>query len=362
MSYMEIKYADAQEFCRDVFDTYGFTRQESELITDVLLRADLWGFESHGIQRLVRYNSEIQWGMVTIDAKPETVFETPVSAVIDAKDAMGQVVSVYGMNMAIEKAQKSGVGMVAVRNSNHYGIAGYYTEMAAKKDMMGICMTNTEAIGVPTFGKKAMLGTNPISLGFPAEPFNFVYDAATTVVPRGKVEVYSKNETPLPDGWAVDTRGYSTPDAADVLKNIIGKLGGGIAPLGGTSELMGGHKGYGLGIIVDLFTGILSSGETSNYLNTRPGRSDIANFFMAVDYGIFGDKAGIKSRFSKFLRELRESPKADGQDRIYTHGEKEAEMMAGRINGSFPVNEKTWQEMQNIAAQQKLDFSNYFKK
>jgi len=358
---MEIGYTSAQQFCVDVFAGHGFSRDESKLITDVLLRADLWGIESHGIQRLVRYHSEILSGMVSIGAQPQIVLQSPVSAVIDAQGAMGQLVSASAMNLAIEKAQQSGIGMIAVRDSNHYGIAGYYAEMAVNADLMGVCMTNTEAIGVPVLGKKAMLGTNPIALGFPADPINFIYDASTTVAPRGKVEVYSKNDKPLPEGWAVDTSGHDTTDSAALLHNIIHKLGGGIAPLGGTSEITGGHKGYGLGIIVDLFTGILSGGATSNYVNTRPGKSDITHFFMAVDYGIFGDKPAAKARLSAFLGELRESPKADGQERIYTHGEKEAEMMRQRKSlGTLPVNEKTWQEMQDIANQQKLDFGRYF--
>ncbi|MCL2580721.1 MAG: Ldh family oxidoreductase [Oscillospiraceae bacterium] len=357
MLYREVAYSGAAAFCVDLFTSHGFSRSESALITDVLLCADLWGIESHGIQRLMRYHNEIKNGMVSVKSRPELAAHTPVSAVIDGCGGMGQLISVRAMNLAIKKAKTSGVGMVAVRNSNHYGIAGYYTKMAVKKDLMGICMTNTEAIGVPLFGKKAMLGTNPISLGFPAEPVGFIYDAATTVVPRGKVEVYSKSEKPLPDGWAVDAAGQPASDAAAVLENIMHKLGGGISPLGGGGELLGGHKGYGLGIIVDLFTGILSSGKTSNHLSLRPDRSDIAHFFMAVDYGIFGDKAEIKAKFSTFLQELRDSPKADGQKRIYTHGEKEAGTMAKRRkSGTIPISEKTLGEMREIAGLQKLSF------
>jgi LDH2 family malate/lactate/ureidoglycolate dehydrogenase len=239
--------------------------------------------------------------------------------------------------------------MVNVRNSNHYGIAGYYSDMAAEADLLGICMTNYEAIAVPTFGRQAMIGTNPIAIAMPAYPVNFSYDAATTVVPRGKLEVYNKNNKPLPEQWALDAAGNSSTNAGEVLQNIIHRAGGGIAPLGGVGELSGGHKGYGLGIIVDLFTALFSGGLTSNYVNVEPGLNGICHCFIAVDYGIFGSKAEIKKNVSAFLRELRGSKKAEGQMRIYTHGEKEAEMMESRINGLIPVNEKTYAEFQEIA-------------
>jgi LDH2 family malate/lactate/ureidoglycolate dehydrogenase len=350
--YRWIDTAKARRFCEQIFQSYGFTPDESAAITDVLLRADLYGIESHGVQRLIRYHAEIGCGMVDVAAKPEITHETAVSAVIDAHKAMGQLAGIRSMELAIQKAGVSGCGMVTVRNSNHYGIAGYYSGMAAQADLLGICMTNSEAISVPTFGRQAMIGTNPIALAMPADPVPFSYDAATTVVPRGKLEVYNKNGTPLPDQWALDAEGRSSSSAAEVLNNIIHKAGGGIAPLGGPGELYGGHKGYGLGVIVDIFTAILSGGMTSNYVNITPGLNGICHYFMAVDYGIFGDKKAIKANLSAFLRELRESPKSGGRPRIYTHGEKEAELMASRINGQIPVNEKTLAEMRDIAAQQ----------
>jgi LDH2 family malate/lactate/ureidoglycolate dehydrogenase len=354
--YLQLETAKAKFFCEKVFQSYGFTLPESKIITDVLLRADLYGIESHGIQRLIRYHDEIETGLVDVRAKPELVHETAISAVIDAHKAMGQLAGVQGMELAIQKAGASGCGMVSVRNSNHYGIAGYYSGMAAGADFLGISMTNSEAISVPTFGCQAMIGTNPIALAMPADPIPFSYDAATTVVPRGKLEVYNKNDKPLPDQWALDARGRPSSDAAEVLYNIIHKAGGGIAPLGGVGELYGGHKGYGLGIIVDVFSSILSCGLTSNLVNVTPGLNGICHHFMAIDYGIFGDKKTIRANMSAFLKELRESKKAEGQTRIYTHGEKEAEMMAVRINGQIPVNKRTLAEMKNIAAKQNVEW------
>ena len=356
VEYRQIETGRVRRFCEAVFCAYGFSADESRIITDVLIRSDLYGIESHGVQRLIRYHNEIKSGMVDVQAKPEVVHETPISAVVDARKSMGQLAGVAGMKMAIQKARTSGCGMITMRNSNHYGIAGYYTGMAASEDLLGICMTNSEAISVPTFGRQAMIGTNPIALAMPADPQFFSFDAATTVVPRGRLEVYNKNGEFLPEHWALDIEGKPSINAADVLENIIHKLGGGIAPLGGSGELNGGHKGYGLGIIVDLFTAVLSSGLTSNCVNVSPGLNGICHYFMCIDYGIFGDKKTIKANLSRFLRELRESKKAEGQSRIYIHGEKESEMMAVHINGTIPVNEKTLVEMKEIAINQAVFF------
>ena len=351
-NYKEIKTEKLKEFCIKIFCSYGLSAEESGIVTDVLLRADLYGIESHGVQRLIRYHNEVRAGMFDVQGKPEIIHESPISAVIDAHKTMGQLAGVKAMNLAIEKARNHGCGMVSVRNSNHYGIAGYYSNMAAEQDLIGICMTNSEAIAVPTFGREAMIGTNPIAVAMPAEPVNFSYDAATTVVPRGKLEVYNKNNKAMPEQWALDAAGNISTNAGEVLYNIIHKAGGGIAPLGGVGELFGGHKGYGFGIIVDLFTAVFSGGLTSNYVNTTPGLNGICHCFIAIDYGIFGNKAEIKRRVSVFLQELRDSKKAEGQNRIYTHGEKEKEMMEVRLNGTIPVNEKTYKELLDIAAAQ----------
>jgi LDH2 family malate/lactate/ureidoglycolate dehydrogenase len=355
--YTHIGTEKVRRFCRALFESYGFTPNESETIADVLLRADLFGIESHGVQRLVRYHNEIGSGQVDVKAKPGVMHETAISAVIDARKSMGQLAGVLAMELAIKKAKSAGCGMVTVRNSNHYGIAGYYSLMAANAELLGISMTNSEAIGVPTFGRQAMLGTNPIALAMPAEPVIFSYDAATTVVPRGKLEVYNKNGKPLPEQWALDREGKPATNAGEVLGNIIHKLGGGISPLGGSGELYGGHKGYGLGVIVEIFTAILSGGLSSNYVNVTPGLNGICHCCIAVDPGIFGDRETIKSRMSAFLRELRDSGKAEGQNRVYTHGEKEMEAMANRAGGEIPVNSKTLEEMRAIAEKQRLPWN-----
>ena len=323
MGYVNWSYEELNRFCQDVFESFGFTKEESGIITDVLLTADLYGFESHGMQRMVRYHKGIEKGTIHPKEQPEIVFETPVSAVVDGHNGMGQLISLFAMNKAIEKAKKTGIGIVSVRNSNHFGIAGYYTKMACDQGLLGMSCTNSEAIMVPTFGKQAMLGSNPIAVSMPAEPYPFFFDCSTTVVTRGKLEMYNKSGTPLPDGWALDKNGHASNDAPDVLANIVSKGGGGIMPLGGCEEVSGSHKGYGYGMICELFSSILSLGVTSDQCCTFSDKTGICHGFMAIDPAIFGDPEKIKQHFSDYLEAVRESPKADGKDRIYTHGEKE---------------------------------------
>lgn len=348
MEYRRLDYEGVKTFCQRVYEGYGFTGEESRIITDVLLAADLSGIESHGVQRMVRYHKEITEGLVKIENSPKIVKETPISATVDANDAMGQLVGVSAMEMAMEKAKKTGIGMVAVRDSNHYGIAGYYTQMAARAGFVGICMTNTESIMVPTFGRQAMLGTNPIAFSMPAEPVPFTFDAATTVVPRGKLEVYAKRDGVIPEGWALDEKGHPSTDATRVLGNIIGKTGGGILPLGGPGEDNSGYKGYGFALLCEIFTSIFSDGTTANYIYKTKGRANICHFFMALDHGIFGEKEKLEQKLSTFLQELRDSPKAEGCQRIYTHGEKEFYAAKRIAREGIPVNEKTYEEMRRI--------------
>ena len=361
MGYVNWSYEELNRFCQDVFESFGFTKEEIGIITDVLITADLYGFESHGMQRMVRYHKGIEKGTIHPKEQPEIVFETPVSAVVDGHNGMGQLISLFAMNKAIEKAKKTGIGIVSVRNSNHFGIAGYYTKMACDQGLLGMSCTNSEAIMVPTFGKQAMLGSNPIAVSMPAEPYPFFFDCSTTVVTRGKLEMYNKSGTPLPDGWALDKNGHASNDAPDVLANIVSKGGGGIMPLGGCEEVSGSHKGYGYGMICELFSSILSLGVTSDQCCTFSDKTGICHGFMAIDPAIFGDPEKIKQHFSDYLEAVRESPKADGKDRIYTHGEKEILAEKDRRENGIPVNDNTMVELANLCEYLKLDFASYFK-
>jgi len=331
-----------------IFEKEGFTSEQSRIVADVLMQADLFGIESHGAQRLMYYHRNIASGSVDVHAQPEMLRETPVSALIDGHFGMGALVGVYAMNKAIEKAKRTGIGMVAVRNSSHYGIAGYYTLMAEREGLASFSMTNTGPIMVPTFGREMMLGTNPLAFCMPAEPYPFWFDAATTVVTLGKVEVYDKRGKPMPQGWTIDGEGEVCQDASRANAGILAGDKGGILPLGGAGEVTGGHKGYGLGVMVEALTGVLAQGMTSPEMCGAHG-DHTCHFFMAFDPEMFGNPEEIRARMSLYLRRLRESEKIPGCSRIYTAGEKAFETMKERLVSGIPVEEKTLAEVRLIA-------------
>lgn len=359
MTHVRYDCQKVKDFCTDAFIRFGFSEEESRIITDVLVTSDLYGIESHGMQRISRYDKGIEKGMIKVHADFETVFETPVSAVIDAHQGMGQLSGYKGMKLAIDKAKKTGMAAVTVRNSNHYGIAGYYAMMAVKEGMIGFSCTNSEAIMVPTHAKKAMLGSNPIAFAAPADPYPFLFDASTTVVTRGKLEMYNKAEHPLPENWAEDADGVPCTDAGEVLSNIVNHNGGGILPLGGYDELSGGHKGYGYGMICEILSSILSMGLTSNHTHQN-NVGGTCHCFIAIDPAVFGDPQEIREHFSTFLSELRKAPKAEAAERIYTHGEKEAEAVERIKRDGIPVDVKTAAEMKQMADYLGVDFESYF--
>ena len=362
MSYVTYSAETLERACRDMFEKFGFSATEAAQITDVLLLADLYGVKSHGTQRLVRYHKSIGKGCVKVDAKPQIVFETPVSAVIDANAAMGQLTSIYAMNLAIEKAKKVGMAFVTVRNSNHYGIAGYYTKMACDQGMMAMCVTNSESIMVHTNSKQAILGSNPIAFAMPAKPYPFWFDAATTVVPKGKLEVYHKADKPLGENWGTDENGEACRDAKRVLACIDSKKGvGGILPVGGIREESGSHKGYGFSMICELLCAITSGGATSNHHVRKPGQSaGTCHAFIVIDPKIFGDTQEIEAHLSAFLQELRDAKRADESVPIYTHGEKEALAMQYHKEHGIEVDISTVAEMINICNDLGLDSREYF--
>ena len=361
VTHIHYTYAQLERFCLDAFQKFGFSIEDAKIITEVLLLSDFYGIESHGVQRLVRYHKGIERGWIDVQAQPEVVFETPVSAVIDANQAMGQLASHQAMELAIAKAKTSGMAIVSVRNSNHFGIAGYYAKMASDQGLIGMAMTNSEAIMVPTNARMAMIGSNPIALAVPAKPYPFFFDASTSVVTRGKLEVYNKMDEPLPEGWALDKDGQPSSDAKDVLENIVAKNGGGIMPLGGNTETLGSHKGYGFGMMCELFCSIFSQGTPSSQVNVG-SRSDTCHGFMAIDPKIFGDPKAIEEHFSQFLQELRDAPKAEGAKRIYTHGEKEVEAYERYMQEGINVNINTVAEMVDMAKFLNLDAEAYLGK
>lgn len=337
---IRVQAVPLKAFCCRVFEELGVAPVDAEVTADNLVLADLRGVSSHGVARLQRYVNGLRDGMMVARPKIEVVHETITTALIDGGGGLGQPVSKQAMRLAIKKAREVGAGFVAVRNSNHYGIAGYYALMALEEEMIGISMTNASVLVVPTFGRDAMLGTNPISVAAPAgEERAFVLDMATSTVPRGKLEVYDRQEKPVPLGWVTDERGVPTDDAGRVLRSLLARAGGGLLPLGGAGELMGGHKGYGLALLVDVLCGVLPGAGYANTIYPKapdgsPLPANVGHFFGALRVDAFRPLDAFKATMDDIVRRLKNSPKAEGQERIYIHGEKESEMEDERsVNG-----------------------------
>lgn len=235
-----------------VLETVGCSAVDAHTAAVALVTADLRGIDSHGVARLRGYLRLQEAGRVNVQPHIQVVHETPSTAVIDGDAGLGLVVAPYAMKIAMEKAALCGTGWVSVRNSNHFGIAGYHAMLALEKDMIGIAMTNASALVAPTFSKEKMLGTNPIAVAIPAgiQP-PFVADFATTTAANGKLELLQRKNAPTPDGWVQDAEGQSSNDA-----HILKKQGA-LLPLGGDRE-HGSHKGYALGSIVDIFSAVFS--------------------------------------------------------------------------------------------------------
>ncbi len=340
MSRRRFECASLKKLVQAIFEKQGLSPEKSADVADVMLAADSMGIESHGIPRIGINIQGMKIGRINPTAEITIDREMPVSAVIDANDGMGHPAAIKAMKMAIEKAKNTGMGMVTVRNSNHFGIGGYYSMMAAKEGMMGICMTNSEAMVVPTFGRRAMLGTNPIAVSMPAHPIMFHFDVATSVVPAGKIEVYSRNKQVLPEGWSVGANGKTNTDPDVFLKIRKEKTDGGLLPVGGYGTAFGGHKGYAISMLVELMTGIFSVGRTSNHIREIANVDKCCHMFQVIDYGMFGDKKEIEDNFSHYLQEIRDSAKAEGHDRVYTQGEAEFEAEKRISAEGVPLHDK----------------------
>ena len=340
-----------RRFCEEALKKLGVPAGEARTTTDVLVTADLRGIESHGVARLGRYVAGLKKGFMRPTDQSRIIKETKATALVDGGQSLGQVVGRKGMDLAIKKARDTAVGVVAVRNSNHYGIAGYYSLMALEHNLVGVSTTNAGPLVVPTFGRTAILGTNPISLAAPAlKEKAFVLDMATSTVPRGKVEVYNRLGKPMPHGWAVDETGRSSTDPKRVLNALANRLGGGLLPLGGEGEDLGGHKGYGLALMVDVLSGVLSGAATGLQVYADEQRPNVGHFFMALDPAAFRPLDEFRRDMDRLARELKDSPKAHGQDRIYVHGEKSFARMEKYRQEGIPLDPKVVENLKKIGA------------
>ncbi|HEV8594839.1 MAG TPA: Ldh family oxidoreductase [Thermoplasmata archaeon] len=345
---------DLTNFCVAVFEKLGVPRKDAALCTEVLVIADLRNKGSHGVARLPRYVEGLQKGLMLPTDHSKVVRETPTTALIDGGQSLGQVVGVKGMDLAIKRAKKSGAGFVTVRNSNHYGIAGYYALRAVGHECIGISMTNAAPLVVPTYGRDALLGTNPIAIAIPCDGEPFVFDAATSVVPRGKLEVYDRLGTPMPIGWAVDARGHGTTNAKEVLQNLIKRAGGGILPLGGEGEEFGGHKGYGLALAVEILCGTLSASAFGGQTYVDEHSANVGHFFGAIDVEAFRPADELKKDLRRYLESIRAGPKSEGHDRIYAHGEKGFAFERECLEKGIPLGPKVVDSLKKIGDELKV--------
>jgi len=337
-----IDFDTMEKFMVNVFTGIGVPEEEARICADVLITADKRGIDSHGINRMkLFYHDRVKAGMQDPVTNFEIVREGPTTAVVDGHHGMGHVIGTKAMQMAIDKAKEFGMGMVAVRNSTHYGIAGYYTIMAANEDLIGITGTNARPAVVPTFGAEGMFGTNPLSIGIPTdEEFPFCIDCATSLTQRGKIEVYARRNEEIPEGWIIGENGEIRTDSEQILVDLVkGKAA--FVPLGGQGEEKAGYKGYGYATAVEIMSAALQGGA---FLKAITG-VNLGHFFIAIDISSFRDIDDFKRSAGMILQSIRRSRKAPGAERIYTAGEKEYLAWLGRKDKGVPINQSLRNEM-----------------
>lgn len=348
------RYEDLFEYVVRFFEHLNVPREDAKTAADVLLSADLRGVNSHGIIRVHSYYGQrLVDGRINPLSPVKTLRDSGVTLALDGGNGLGQVVGHQAMTRCIEKAEASGAALVTVRNSNHYGIAGYFAMMALEHDMIGISLTNSRPLVAPTYGRTAIMGTNPIAVAVPAgEERPFVLDMATSIVPIGKITVYSKAREEIPAGWGIDRAGQVTSDPDEVLD------GGALHPLGGP-DFMRGYKGYGLSLAVDLLSGVLSGAAFADQVgkpnDTSPG-TNVGHFFAAIKIEALRDLLGFKSDMDTMIRLLKDAPKVEGQERIYIHGEKEFELAEQYHKTGIPLMETVVASLQEAGKAVGLPF------
>ena len=356
-------------FMIDAFKAYGVPAEDAAICADVLLESDRRGIESHGCNRFKpSYIDRIEKGTLLPVTETEIIKETPTTVVMDAHDGMGMVASYRMMKLLIEKAKVYGMAGGAVRNSTHYGIAGYWVTMASKEGMIGITGTNARQSIAPTFGVENMMGTNPLTFALPTdEEFPFCIDCATSIVQRGKIEYYARQGKPVPEGMVVTHDGSTETDSEKILKMLVDGTAA-LAPLGGgPGDEMCGYKGYGYAAVVEILSAALSGGQFMKALsgvdeNGKPQMYHLGHFFFVVDPDAFMGREEFKKIAGDICRALRASEKAPGYDRIYTAGEKEYLTWLERRDKGVPVSDSVQKDIIEIRDKLKLPYTFDFEK
>ncbi len=355
-------YIDAEKlesFMRDVFIGLGVPKEDANIIAKVLIASDIRGIDTHGIQRCKMYFDRIKAGIYDVKTKIDVINDGPTTALWDGNCGMGHVIAYKAMKAAIEKAKKYGLGSIAVRNSTHFGIAGYYSLMAIDEGMIGLAVTNARPSMSPTFGVEPMLGTNPLTAGAPTdEKFPFVIDCATTIVQRGKVELYNRINKPLPEGVVITDEGKTETDPAKILEGM-GKGKAALLPLGGKGEETSGYKGYGYATLVELLSAALQDGiylkDTIGIVEDGQKRLKVGHFFLAINIESFLPLEVFEKTAGNIMRGLRSSKKEPGADRIYTAGEKEYDTMTSRGKTGIPLNKSLQEDIKIMREELNLD-------
>ncbi len=363
MGKVYLDWDTAYKFITDAFVGYGVPLEDAKICTDVLLESDKRGIESHGCNRFKPiYIDRIVDGIQNPITNYEIIKETETTAVVDGHDGMGQVIGYKSMQMAIDKAKKYGMGMVVVRNSCHYGIAGYYASMAAKAGCIGITGTNARPSVAPTFGVEGMFGTNPLTIGIPTdEEFDFVIDCASSITQNGKIEYYERIGEDVHPGTIVGLDGEPvTGDAGVALKKIRSGEAA-LTTLGGIGEALGGYKGFGYALAVELLSASLQDGNYGKDLNgkDKDGKKvpyHLGHFFIAIDTNHFLGEDLCRKKSGDIIRAIRASKKAPGAERIYTAGEKEYLVWQERKNKGVPISEPVQKEMSQVRDSLKLKY------
>jgi len=346
-----------EKFMVAALSKIGVPRKDAQVCSDVTITASKRGIDSHGVERFKTfYYDRVLTNIQNAVTDFEIVRQGPTTAVIDGHNGMGQVIAKKAMGLAVKKAKKYGMGMVVVRNSSHYGIAGYYTDLAVVQDMIGVSGTNTRPAVAPTYGGENMLGTNPLAFGMPTdEVFPFTMDAATSLVQRGKIELYAKQGKKLPSGWVIDYHGNVLTNAQKALDGLL-KGGAALTPMGGANEE--GYKGYGYSTVVEILSASLQQGSYLKMLsgieNGKKVPYRIGHFFIAINVSAFIEPEAFKKTTGDILRSLRASKKIPGHERIYTAGEKEYLTSVERERKGIPVNVVLQKELLSIQKEQKL--------
>jgi LDH2 family malate/lactate/ureidoglycolate dehydrogenase len=353
MEYHIFPEQQLRSFTESIFKAMGCSDEHAQLAADVLIKADLRGIDSHGVARLTGYVR--LWEKKRINTKPhiKVVHETNSTATVDGDAGLGLIVAPWAMQVAIRKAEECGSGWVAVRNSNHFGIAAYHSLMAVEQDMIGFAVTNASPLVAPTFSTERMLGTNPICYAFPAENYPpMVVDMATSTAANGKLEIAQRKNTEVPTGWIQDKEGKSTIDPHGL------KAGGSLLPLGSDRE-HGSHKGFGLSATVDILSAVLSGASYGPWappfvafmdpLPNQPGQG-LGHFLGAMRVDGFRPKADFKAHMDNWIKRFKEAKPINENQKVIIPGEPELAAEKDRKINGIPLIDAVVKDMNEVAA------------